>query len=568
MKVKLPVLRKNKRSVFGAAVGLNLLAMAVIVLVMRPSFETNDDIVFAEFGSGLRGVKDAHLVFQNYVLGLIYRFLYQATGRLPWYTIFQYAVLVAAFSAVSYVLINRMEGWIGLWLSLALLCCFGYETYIHIQFTKTGGIAAAAAVFLLFHVIVQEKFHIWEFLWGIGLGLLGFMYREDQFWASSALMAGIGIYFLLTLRKRFRNYAIRKIGVCAGVFAVLLISAGTAGTVDSFMYRSAGWQEYQEFNSLRSQLLDYGFPGYDSTEIYQELGITREAYELYRTWNFNDPDRFTSEVMEQLVQEKSGYTIRPEQALNFTKRIPRDLSKLAPVYYCGAFLAYWLIFGKKTRAAVLSLLGETVLLWAVYFYLYCQGRYMVNRVDVGLWFSVCLVVLWLISDSGDRQPHMDAVAGRTAPVLFVAVLIASQLLWIKDWRINTSSIPEARVSQRAVLETIGTDKDHVYLAKSGMVSEIVCYGPFDRMPENLLDNIYWFGGWECRTPGIVDKMREHGIENPYRDMINNESVYLIDDQIDLTMAYIHEYYDENAEAVFIKTLGNVDLYQIRSESRA
>ena len=334
------------------------------------------------------------------------------------------------------------------------------------------------------------------------------------------------------------------------------------------MYRSAGWQEYQEFNSLRSQLLDYGFPGYDSTEIYQELGITREAYELYRTWNFNDPDRFTSEVMEQLVQEKSGYTIRPEQALNFTKRIPRDLSKLAPVYYCGAFLAYWLIFGKKTRAAVLSLLGETVLLWAVYFYLYCQGRYMVNRVDVGLWFSVCLVVLWLISDSGDRQPHMDAVAGRTAPVLFVAVLIASQLLWIKDWRINTSSIPEARVSQRAVLETIGTDKDHVYLAKSGMVSEIVCYGPFDRMPENLLDNIYWFGGWECRTPGIVDKMREHGIENPYRDMINNESVYLIDDQIDLTMAYIHEYYDENAEAVFIKTLGNVDLYQIRSESRA
>ena len=119
-----------------------------------------------------------------------------------------------------------------------------------------------------------------------------------------------------------------------------------------------------------------------------------------------------------------------------------------------------------------------------------------------------------------------------------------------------------------MLETIGTDKDHVYLAKSGMVSEIVCYGPFDRMTENLLDNIYWFGGWECRTPGIVDKMREHGIENPYRDMINNESVYLIDDQIDLTMAYIHEYYDENAEAVFIKTLGNVDLYQIRSESRA
>ena len=173
MKVKLPVLRKNKRSVFGAAVGLNLLAMAVIVLVMRPSFETNDDIVFAEFGSGLRGVKDAHLVFQNYILGLIYRFLYQVTGRLPWYTIFQYAVLLAAFSAVAYVLINKMEGWAGLWLSLVLLCCFGYEACIRIQFTKTGGIAAAAAVFLLFYVILQEKFHIWEFSLGYRAGTSG-----------------------------------------------------------------------------------------------------------------------------------------------------------------------------------------------------------------------------------------------------------------------------------------------------------------------------------------------------------------------------------------------------------
>ena len=83
----------------------------------------------------------------------------------------------------------------------------------------------------------------------------------------------------------------------------------------------------------------------------------------------------------------------------------------------------------------------------------------------------------------------------------------------RDWRIMTSTIPEARVSQRAVLETLGTDKEHTYLAKSGMLSEIVCYGPFDRMPENLMDNVYWFGGWECRTPGYTQEMETHGITN-------------------------------------------------------
>ena len=549
---------RQKRRSPGFAVCVNLLAMAVMVLLMRPSFETNDDIVFAEFGSGLRGVKDAHLVFQNYILGLLYRLLYQVTGRLPWYTIVQYAVLLAAFSAVTYVLMNRLEGYSGLYLSVIFLCCFGYEAYIHIQFTKTAGIAAAAAVFLLLHLVSRERFALWEFLWGIGLGFMGFLYREDQFWASSALMAGAGVYFLLTLKKKYSGKMLRKLGICAGSFIILLISAAAAGAVDSYMYNDSQWNEYQEFNGLRSKLLDYGFPDYDSSaETYQELGISREAYELYKTWNFNDPEKFTSETMEKLVREKTGRTFHISQVVSFLKRFPSDLSKLSMAWFGLVFLAVWLIFAGKSFSAVISLAFEGILLCAVYFYLYYQGRYMVNRVDVGLWCSVCLVILWIISDRRLR-------AEKTGIFLCAAVLAASQFMWKDDWRITTSSIPEARVSQRAVLETIGTDKDHVYLAKSGTVSEIVCYGPFDRMPENLLDNLYWLGGWECRTPGIIEKMEEHGIVNPYRDMINNDRVYLIDNQIDLTLAYIREYYDRDAEAVFVRTLGNVDLYQIKS----
>ncbi len=64
--------RKRKSPWF--ALGVNLMAMLAMTLVMRPSFETNDDIVFAEFGSGLRGVKTPRLVFQNYILGLVYDF--------------------------------------------------------------------------------------------------------------------------------------------------------------------------------------------------------------------------------------------------------------------------------------------------------------------------------------------------------------------------------------------------------------------------------------------------------------------------------------------------------------
>ncbi len=539
----------------------NFLILGAMAAFMRPSFETNDDIVFAELGSGLRGVKDAHLVFQNYGLGMIYRLLYGVTGRLPWYTIVQYMILFVAFTVVTYVLISRLGEISGLCLFVILVCGFGYEGYIHLQFTKTAGIAAAAAVFLLLYLLEQEKYSWWGIAGGILLAVIAYMYREDQFWASCGLMAGAGLLFLFDLRK-YRNKKLRRFGICVLTFGVLLLSVFGVDRWDSSKYRSAEWKEYQEFNQLRSELLDYGFPDYDSNQkIYEELGISREAYELYKSWNFNDTEKFDTEVMKKLVdlKQKRPLTIRTVTA--FIRRFPSDLLRMPMFYFFAVFALLWILCGKKDVCSVISVLAECLLLVAVYFYLYYQGRYMVNRVDVGLWFSACLVMLWIFS-SGEVR-HMNT---KVSVLLCMICVALGQFMMYKDWRLATSSIPEARVSQRAVLETIGTDKEHTYLAKSGMLSEIVCYGPFDRMPENLLDNVYWFGGWECRTPGYTRAMEVHGIINPYRDVVNNENVYLVDDNIDLTLKYIRQYYAENAEAVFVKTIGNVDVYQITDDS--
>ena len=552
---------KQKYRKISVALISNLLILGAMAAFMRPSFETNDDIVFAELGSGLRGVKDAHLVFQNYGLGMIYRFLYGVTGRLPWYTIVQYMILFAAFTVVTYVLISRLGEISGLCLFVIFACGFGYEGYIHLQFTKTAGIAAAAAVFLLFHLMEQEKYSWWGIAGGILLAVIAYMYREDQFWASCGLMAGAGLLFLFDLRK-YRNKKLRRLGICVLTFGVLLLSVFGVDRWDSSKYRSAEWKEYQEFNQLRSELLDYGFPDYDSNqEIYEELGISREAYELYKSWNFNDTEKFDTEVMKKLVdlKQKRPLTIRTVTA--FLRRFPSDLLRMPMFYFFAVFAVLWLLCGKKDVFSVISVLAECLLLVAVYFYLYYQGRYMVNRVDVGLWFSACLVMLWIFS-SGEVR-YMNT---KVSVLLCMICVALGQFMMYKDWRLATSSIPEARVSQRAVLETIGTDKEHTYLAKSGMLSEIVCYGPFDRMPENLLDNVYWFGGWECRTPGYTRAMEAHGIINPYRDVVNNETIYLVDENIDLTLKYIRQYYAENAEAVFVKTIGNVDVYQITDDS--
>ena len=88
---------------------------------------------------------------------------------------------------------------------------------------------------------------------------------RDRFWASCGLMAGAGLLFLFDLRK-YRNKKLRRLEICVLTFGVLLLSVFGVDRWDSSKYRSAEWKEYQEFNQLRSELLDYGFPDYDSNQ--------------------------------------------------------------------------------------------------------------------------------------------------------------------------------------------------------------------------------------------------------------------------------------------------------------
>ena len=61
-------------------------------------------------------------------------------------------------------------------------------------------------------------------------------------------------------------------------------------------------------------------------------------------------------------------------------------------------------------------------------------------------------------------------------------------------------------------------------------------------------------------------LSRYGVTNPYRDLVNNEKVYLIDNDINLTLNYIREYYDMKAQA---RDAGLFDeenrMYQIYSE---
>ena len=85
-----------------AAVLLNALVLAFIVLIVNVGYESNDDLTLAAFVDGQMSNPDAHIPYINYVFALLLKFVYDVFGRgVAWFAVGQYKFLLLSFSAIS-----------------------------------------------------------------------------------------------------------------------------------------------------------------------------------------------------------------------------------------------------------------------------------------------------------------------------------------------------------------------------------------------------------------------------------------------------------------------------------
>lgn len=544
-----------KRKTFFLSLIGNTICLIAFLLVMRPVFATNDDVTIVEMVFGAYGVQDAHIIYQNYLLGKLYVFLYALTKSISWYGLIQYIFLLAAFSTIVYVIWERFPKTLGITLTALILCFFGYECYIDMQYTKTAGVLTVAGIVLIFHECTKMYVSKKLLVLGIALSCVGSMYRFEQFIACIALMSGLGVY---QLWKNWKEDGLKKIWSPVFWVVITLVVSFYLKGVDAYVYESdPQWKQYTEYNELRTQLLDYDFPEYkDYEKEYTELGITEDAYDLWRHWNFGDPDLFNIETMKKLVSLTSAKTVNRELIENFFDKFPKKYFQ-SPVFYCVLLvLLLWILEQKNSLAKYGTFFYEISIFMGLYFYLYWQGRYNKNHVDVSLWLTIILVLIWTM----DRTKQW--FARQTGIILCAVVLIFSQYQWYDNWRSNAE---QAGIDARSVLEDLKDDQGHLYITKSKTLDYADGYGPLDIMPEGISSNFTFFGGWETDTALWKEKLARYDVVNPYKDSINNEKVRLIDDDIDVTMNYIHTYYDANAKAVKLHTYKGYPVYKIVSE---
>ena len=72
------------------------------------------------------------------------------------------------------------------------------------------------------------------------------------------------------------------------------------------------------------------------------------------------------------------------------------------------------------------------------------------------------------------------------------------------------------------------------------------------------------GGWLSHAPHRVEALAQYGVENPYLDMIDNDTVYLIDYyNVSAKEVYLKEHYGLNVEREMLRE-EQFNLYQMHS----
>ena len=104
----------------------------------------------------------------------------------------------------------------------------------------------------------------------------------------------------VTGKKRLEIKRISAVIISIAVFA------GTLG-IDTLAYKSEEWQEYKEFNSVRSQIFDYyGFPSYDQyRDFYSECGISEEEYLCLVSYNLIMDFEDLPQKMERIAEKSN-----------------------------------------------------------------------------------------------------------------------------------------------------------------------------------------------------------------------------------------------------------------------
>ena len=364
---------------------------SLLAYIYPPVFETNDDRTMRQIISGMYGDEySAYSIFMGYPLSFVLSKLYILIPNVSWYGLFFCAcIIVSLWIVLSSILIDlKKEKDIRTWKSvlIAIVILIIYiNCFIVQQFTVIAAILSGTAIF---KYLKRDSY--------IGIGILCFLAYEVR---KDVFLMAIPFFLIVALWNDYGNKKNVK-GLLKGILPIMTVVIGITIVgmgADKVAYSSDSWKEYQEYNSVRSDLYDnYYFWGNKEYEKKcKQSGISDRDYYVTNTYSL---------LLDSDVTTEKISLIRNAVAEN--KRDNFIIKSVKVIYYLirNCFINYWKYTLFMIFLDIILLIGlrreskRKVILWL----LSIVGKYLIisylvwmARLPERVFLSIFLIVLLL-----------------------------------------------------------------------------------------------------------------------------------------------------------------------------
>ena len=478
-------------------------------------FETNDERYMIHILSGsMTGRPDPHVVYMNYILGVIFSSLYTLTTQVPWLGLFLIACYYISYVCIMYCLVMKGRNIIEIcayWVTGILFVCMNLYIFCELQFTTIAGVLAITGYFLL----VQDRkkniglFFVFE--------VLAIFVRDQSMMLVQpmgfAILACVILKDIWTKHKDVKSGIIdmaKYAGVLCGVFVMAFIGNYVIGD-----YGSTEWKEYAAYNDLNTDLFDYYGRHYDEkiAEILQKHNVTEADYQCFiNDWMcMSEIDNKCLIEIRDYVQ--SNYEIQRQSSMGTAlKNTLLECYGKNPSGYslpaydvfltCSLLFVSVLLILKKKYHYFLWMIVIEVTKFVLMFYLVFKGRYPL-RVTSILMFAELLFLLFIVQQTG------MILGGK---VWKKVVLLGCTVLLLKDvlhreifvyWDVRKSHIAKSEYTASINELFDYWNKDECgYLLDTGIV--MFYTGEVLDTKWHGRQSFLWCGGWFYNSPTMYE----------------------------------------------------------------
>ena len=137
---------------------MNALFLGIGLICFDLKYEVSDDFVMASVMSGAYGeTQNPQMMFVNVIIGYILLPFYKIFPDISWYFVGQIFLIFISSSAVTWLLLEKLERAKAVMLSVILILVFTNDAYILVQFTKTSMFAVMAGSLIFLWELYRER---------------------------------------------------------------------------------------------------------------------------------------------------------------------------------------------------------------------------------------------------------------------------------------------------------------------------------------------------------------------------------------------------------------------------